>query len=179
MTDPIRDELHELLDDITLGEQISCGYHDSPTGFVPDEPVLCEAIRIIEHPQREDYPGYWVIDAIRCEDHIVDEIVEPTRGFEEALIRVPMTTTTNGVSVSTPEIEDVQVFDVSLATEGLHPMVLNEAFLELSKPDDYGLSRWTRILPAVEALDDDSALPLREHLEAMIERSPEVPAELR
>lgn len=37
MTDPIRDELHELLHGATLGEQLSCDYHDSPTGFVPAE----------------------------------------------------------------------------------------------------------------------------------------------
>lgn len=167
MTDPIRDELHELLHGVTLGEQLSCDYHDSPTGFVPAEPVLCEAIRIIKHPHLDNYPGYWVIDAVRCDDHAVDEIVEPTRGFEEALIRVPMTPTNNGVSVSTPEIEDVQVFDVSLATEGLHPMVLNQAFLDLSTSDN-GLSRWTRILAAVEALDADTSVPLREHLEAEV-----------
>lgn len=101
MVDMIRHALRENLHAATLGEAIACDYHERPKVIAPDGPVLFEAIRLVDHPQLQinQWPNGWILDAAHCSDHTVLEIVEPTRGFEEALIRVPVMTSNSVVSV--------------------------------------------------------------------------------
>lgn len=124
--------------------------------------MLIEAIRIVDHPQLDEYPEHWVIDATRCPDHAIDEIVEPTRGFEEALIRVPVSTSNDVVSVSTHESDDLPVLAVSPATEGCRLMAIDQQFMAAVEPDDHGVSRWTRV---IGMLDAEPPAPVREHIE--------------
>jgi hypothetical protein len=166
MTVPIRQALHEDLHAVGLGEGIACDYHQRPKEIESDEPVLIEAIRLVDHPQLDDLPDGWVIDAARCEAHTVSEIREPTRGYEEALVQLPVTESNNVVSISTPEVDTVRVLDFSPANEGLHPLVVDQQLMTATEPDDHGLSRWTRV---IGMLDAEPPEPLREHLESLIE----------
>lgn len=172
MTDRIRHEIRMDLHATSFGEGIACDYHARPETLPTDEPVLIEAIRLVDHPQLDEYPDHWVIDTARCADHAVDEIVEPTRGFEEVLLRVPVMTSNDIVSISTPEVDDVSIRAFSPANEGLHPMVIDQTLLDAADPKDVGFSRWTRVIGMVAAEPPE---PLREHLEALIEQSPETP----
>lgn len=172
MTDPIRRELTEDLRAATLGEGVACDYHQRPKEVSTDEPVLFEAIRLVDHPQLEKWPEGWLIDAARCEDHAVSEIVEPTMGFEEALITVSVTTSNDVVSVSAPTESDVPVLAFSPANEGLHPMLIDQQLIDAVEPGDHGFSRWTRV---IGMLDAEPPEPVREHIEELIERSPETP----
>lgn len=170
MTDSSRRELTEDLRAATLG--VACDYHARPKVIESDSPVLIEAIRVVDHPQLDDLPDGWLIDAARCEDHAVDEIVEPTRGFEEALVRAPVTVSNGVVSVSPRESADLPVLAVSPATEGCRPMAIDQQLMTAVEPNDHGLSRWTRVQGMLDAEPPD---PLREHIEALIEQSPETP----
>ncbi|WP_248911098.1 hypothetical protein [Halocatena marina] len=174
MTDPIREELAKSLHASTLGEGVACDYHQRPKELETDESVLCEAIWLIDHPQLrlDQWPNHWGIDAARCSDHAVGEIVAPTRGFEEALIKIPLTESNNVVSVSTPEVDDVTVLGYSPASRGTHPMLIDQQFTDASEPNDHGVFRWTRVLGM---LDAEPPEPLRKHIENLIERSVEVP----
>lgn len=174
MTDLICQSLRENLHPTGFGEGIACDYHARPKTLPTDDPVLCEAIRLVDHPQLqlEEWPDGWVIDAARCSDHAVDKIVEPTRGYEEALVRLPMTVSNGVVSVSTPTVDAVRVLAVSPATEGLHPMTIDQQLLDASVPGDHGISRWTRVIGMLAAEPPDT---VREHIENLIERSPETP----
>lgn len=131
------------------------------------------AIRLVDHPQLDEYPNHWVIDTARCADHAVDEIVDPTRGFEEVLLRVPVMTSNDVVSVATPEVDAVSIRAFSPANEGLHPLVIDQQLMDVADPKDVGFSRWTRVLGMVAAEPPE---PLREHLEELIEESPETPS---
>lgn len=66
---------------------MACDYHQRPKELSLDDGVLAEAIRVIGHPQLTDVPKNWVVDATRCSNHAVSEIVEPTRGFEEVVVQ--------------------------------------------------------------------------------------------
>lgn len=173
MTDPIRRGLTNDLRAATLGEGAACDYHARPKVIKSDDLVLIEAIRVIDHPQRDDLPDGWLVDAARCSDHAVDEIVEPTRGFEEALVRAPVTVSNGVVSVAPSESDEFPVLAVSPATEGYRPMAIDQQLLDASEPGDHGLSRWTRV---IGMLDADPPDPVREHIEALIDQSPETPA---
>lgn len=149
MTDPIREELAESLHAVGLGEGVACDYHQRPKVIEFDDPVLFECIHIVDHPQLEEWPDGWVLDAARCSDHAVDGTVEPTRGFEEALIRVPLTESNDVVSVSTPEPNDVPVLAFSPATEGSHPMLVDQQLVDASEPNDHGLFRFTTTVQSI------------------------------
>lgn len=175
MSDPIRRGISEDLHALSFGEAVACDYHHRPKTIDSGE-VLVEAIRLDDHPQLQlnQWPDGWVLDAARCGEHSVDSLEEPTRGFEEALIRVPVEESNNVVSVETPETGDVHVLAFSPAAEGCHPMTLSQQLMDAAS-DDMGLSRWIR----VEAmLDGGPAEPFREYIEQLIERSPEVPSAL-
>lgn len=172
MTDPIRRALTEDLRAATLGEGAACDYHARPKTIPTDKPVLIEAIRLVDHPQLDDLPDGWLVDAARCSDHAVDEIMEPTLGFEEALVRAPVTISNNVVSVEASESDDVRVLAFSPATEGCRPMAIDQQLLDASASDDHGLSRWMRVLGM---LDADPPDPVRAHVEELIEQSPETP----
>lgn len=113
-----------------------------------------------------------MIDAARCSEHAVSAIDEPTRGYEEALVHLPLTTLNGVVSVLTPGVSDVTVLSFSSVTEGCHPMLLDQQLMDAAEPGDMGLSRWTRV---IGMLDAEPPEPVREHLEALIDRSPETP----
>lgn len=172
MTDLIRQELTEDLHAATLGEGAACDYHARPKVIESDDPVLIEAIRLVDHPQLDDLPDGWLIDAARCSDHAVDEIVEPTLGFEEALVRAPVTVSNGVVSVSPHGSDDLPVRAVSPATEGCRPMEIDQQLMTASVPNDHGISRWTRVIGMLDADPPDT---VREHIETLIERSPETP----
>lgn len=173
MPDPIRQELAEVLHALSLGDSVACDYHARPKTIESDETMVIEAIRIVDHPQLEECGEGWQIDAVRCDDHTVAEIDHSTRGFEEALLRVPITESNNVVSVDAPAPDAVEVLAFEPATEGLYPLVLDQQLLAASEPGDVGLSRWMRVQGIVAADPPDE---LREHVERLIERSPEVPA---
>lgn len=178
MTDPIRQELAEDLHAVSFGEAIACDYHHRPKEISIDELVVVEAIKLVDHPQLqlEQWPDGCQIDAARCDDHDVDELEEPTRGFEEALIRVPVTVTNDVVSIETPNTEDIEVLAFEPATEGCHPMVLSQRLMDAAEPGDLGLSRWNRVQAMVSGGPAES---FKEHIEQLIDRSPEVPSALR
>lgn len=134
--------------------------------------VLIESIRLVDHPQLDDLPDGWLVDAARCEDHAVDDIVEPTKGFEEALVRAPVTVSNVVVSVSASQPDDLPVLTVSPATKGCHPMLIDQQLLDASVPGNHGFSRWTRV---IGMLDAEPPAPVREHIEEMFEQSPETP----
>lgn len=174
MTDPIRQELQSDLHAAAMGEYLPCDYHARPKKISTDEPVLSEAIRLVDHPQLEELPVGWVIDAVRCSDHSISEIEELTRGFEEVLIQVPITESNGVMSITTPEIDDVRVHGFSPATEGTYPMLIDQQLLNLAEPNNYGLTRWTRVIGMLEA---DPPEELREHIETLIKQSPESPSD--
>lgn len=78
----------------------------------------------------------------------------------------------DGVSVATPSPESLYVHDVTPATEGLPPMMIDQSLMDASEPGDVGYARWTRVLGLVAA---EPPASLREHLEALIAWSPETP----
>ncbi|WP_248911045.1 hypothetical protein [Halocatena marina] len=174
MTDLIRVELAEALHAATLGEGVACDYHQRPKEISTDDSVLLEAMRLVDHPQLqiEEWPEDWVIDAARCVDHAVDEIVAPTRGFEEALISVSLTVSNGVVSVSMPSPDDVSVLAFSPATDGTHPILIDQQLVDARQPNDHGIFRWTRIAGMLAAEPPE---PLRGHIENLIEGSREVP----
>lgn len=177
MADPLRTELAENLHAIAIGDAVDCDYHHRPKTIEPVDAMLFEAVKLIDHPQlrRDEWPSGWSLDAARCADHAVEEIEEPTRGFEEALVEISVTTTNNVVSVETPASEDVSVLAFSPATEGCHPMLLDQQLMDAAGSGDMGLSRWNRVQAMV---DGAPAEPFREHIESLIERSAEVPDQL-
>ncbi|MFC6964706.1 hypothetical protein [Halocatena marina] len=174
MIDSIRGELAEALHAATLGEGVACDYHQRPKEISTEESVLVEAMRLVDHPQLqiEQWPEDWVIDAVRCADHAVDEIVAPTRGFEEALISVSLTVSNGVVSVSMPSSDDVSVLDVSPATDGTRPILIDQQLVDARQPNDHGVFRWTRIAGMLAAEPPE---PLRGHIENLIEGSQTVP----
>lgn len=176
MSDPIRHELREDLHGATLGDAVACDYHQRPMEIPTDAALLAEAIRIVDHPQLTELPDGWVIDAARCDDHAVEALEEPTRGFEEALVHLPLTVSNDVVSVSVPDSDAVRVLDFAPATEGCRPMVLDRPLLDAVDPADHGLSRWQRV---VGMLNADPPTDLREHIEGLIDSSPDVPPPLR
>ncbi len=175
MTDPIRCELSDELHAVSFDEAIACDYHHRPKEISIDGSVLVEAIKLIDHPQLQlqEWPKGWVVDAARCSDHSVEEIEEPTTGFEEAVVELPVKESNNVVSVDAPAPDAVRVLDFSPATEGSVPMLLDQQLMDASEPRDLGLSRWTRVRTM---LDGGPADPFREHIERLIERSAEVPS---
>ncbi len=175
MSDPIRREIAEELHALSFEEDIACDYHDRPKTISKDE-VLIEAIRLIDHPQLrlEEWPDGWILDAARCSDCGVETIEEPTKGFEEALVILPVNRSNNVVSVDTPEPSDVSVLAYSPATEGCHPMTISQMLMDAADPDDVGIARWIRIKGALDGAPD----PLRAHLEQLIKQSNEVPTSL-
>lgn len=62
MTDRMRQEIPLDLHATGFGKGIACDYHARPKTLPMDEPVLIEAIRLVDHPQFDEYPGHWVID---------------------------------------------------------------------------------------------------------------------
>lgn len=172
MPNPIREELRSDLHAATLGEGVACDYHERPKAISSTERMLVECIRLVDHPQLSDLPEGWMVDAARCSEHTVETIVEPTRGYEEALITVPITETNGVVSVDTPASDDIRVLDVSLATEGLRPMVLDQQLFAARESGDVGISRWNRVQAM---LAGDSAAPFQNHIKHLIDKSPETP----
>lgn len=171
--DPIRHELHADIHATTLGEGgVLCGYHARPPVIAPSDSVLLECIRVVDHPQLGTLPEGWIIDAARCSDCSVATIETPTTGYEEALVRVPLSDLNGVVSVATPAVDDISVLGVSPASEGCHPLVVDQQLLDASEPGDVGISRWTRVQGM---LDAEPPEPLREHIERLIEQSPESP----
>lgn len=51
-------------------------------------------------------------------------------------------------------------------------MAIDQQLLDAAEPNDHDLSRWTRVIGMLAAEPPE---PLREHLEFLIERSPETP----
>lgn len=94
MTDPIRRQLADDLHAVSFGEGVACDYHARPKTIAIEKPILFEAIKLIDHPQLQvdEWPDNWQLDAARCSDHAVDELEEPTRGFEEALVEITVQT---------------------------------------------------------------------------------------
>ncbi len=178
MSDSIRQELAEDFHALSFGEAVACDYHARPKPLSTEDPVLVEVIRLIDHPQLQlgQWPDGWVLDAARCDDHAIDELEEPTKGFEEALIRVPVTTTNDVVSVETPEPEEIEVLAFEPATEGCYPMVLSQRLMDAAPPGNVGFSRWNRVQALLEGAPAELS---REHIEQLIERSPEAPSVLR
>lgn len=172
-TDLIRQELHADIHAATLGEGgVPCEYHARPTVIPSYDSVLLECIRVVDHPQLGTLPEGWVIDAARCSDCSVAAIEAPTTGYEEALVQVPLTVLNEVVSVATPDVDDISVLGISPATEGCHPLVVDQQLLDAVEPGDVGIARWTRVQGM---LDAEPPEPLREHIEALIARSPEPP----
>lgn len=174
MAESLRRELADELHGVGLGEAITCTYHARPTEIATDAPVQVEAIQLVDHPQLDEAPDHWVIDAARCSQHAVLTIEEPTRGYEEALVRVPIAAAPDGVSVATPAPKSIYVQDFKPATAGLAPMMFDQQLMEASEPGDMGYARWTRVLGWLAA---EPPAPLREHLEELIAWSPETPEE--
>lgn len=145
MTDPIRRELADDLHAVSFGESIACDYHTRPKEINIEEPVLAEAITLVDHPQLQldEWPEGWILDAARCSDHSVEEIAEPTKGFHEVLITVPVTESHNIVSVDASTADEIHVVAVSSATEGCHPMLLDQRLMDAAEPGDMGLSGGT------------------------------------
>lgn len=105
--DPIRHELHADIHATTLGEGGDlCEYHARPTVIAPSDSVLLECIRVVDHPQLGTLPEGRMIDTTRCSDCSVAAIEAPTTGYEEALVRVPLTVLNGVVSVATPAVDD-------------------------------------------------------------------------
>lgn len=173
MTDPIRNELQSSLHTVTLGEGVSCDYHQRPKELSLDDGVLAERIRIVDHPQLINVPEGWVVDAVRCSKHALSEIEHPTRGYEEAVVRVPVTKSNGIVSIDTPMPDTIEVLAFESATNGLSPLMLDQQLLAASESEDVGLSRWVRVQGMVAADPPDE---LREHVERLIEESPETPS---
>lgn len=71
--------------------------------------------------------------------------------------------------------EYVRVLASSPATEGTHPMLLDQSLMDAADPGDMGLSRWTRVQAMVSG---GPAEPFRQHIESLIERSAAVPNQL-
>ncbi len=176
MSDPIRQSISEELHALSFEEDIACDYHDRPKTISKDE-VLVEVIRLIDHPQLrlEEWPDGWVSDAARCSDHAVESIGEPTKGFEESLVKLRVSRSNDVVSINAPDPSDVCVLAFSPATEGSHPMVLSQMLMDAADPGDLGIARWVRIKGAL----DGAPPPLQSHIEQLIKRSSEVPACLR
>lgn len=172
MAESLRRELATDLHGVGLGEAIACTYHAHPREIATDAPVQIEAIRLVDHPDLAEAPDHWLIDAARCSQHTVATIEVPTRGYEEALVRVPLAEATDEVSVSTPAPESVYMHDFTPASEGLAPMMIDQPLMEARPPGDVGYSRWTRVLGLLAAAPPAS---LREHLEELIAWSPEPP----
>lgn len=124
MTDPVQWGLRRDLHGTTLGNDgsLQCDYHDAPTTIATDEPVLFECIRILD-PQLDGYRDdeHWRIDAARCSECTVTEIEPPTLGYEEALVRVPLTVSNDVISIAAPDESDVVVHCFSSAAEGTPP----------------------------------------------------------
>lgn len=74
MADPPRAEIASELHAVSFGDSIACDYHSRPMEIDLEEPLLVEAIRLIDHPQLQcdEWPDGWVLDAARCADHTVD-----------------------------------------------------------------------------------------------------------
>ncbi len=54
---------------------------------------------------------------------------------------------------------------------GLSPLVLDQQLMTATEPNDYGVSRWMRVQGMVATDPPDEP---REHVEHLIERSPEI-----
>lgn len=177
MTNPLPQDLAEDLHAVSFGEGVSCDYHHRPKEISTNDAVLVETIRLIDHPQLQldQWPENWHIDAARCADHSVEEIEEPTRGFEEALVEVPVQRSNNVVSVDVPHVNDIRVLAFEPATEGCPPMLLDQQLMDASEPGDMGFSRWSRVHTMVSG---GPAEPFKTHIESLIERSAEVPSSL-
>lgn len=137
--------------------------------------MLIEAIKLIDHPQLQldQWPSGWVLDAARCIEHSVEEIQESTRGFEEALVEISVTTTNDVVSIDTPTSDELRVLAYTPATEGSIPMLLSQHLLDAAEPGDMGLSHWTRVKAMLGGGPSDS---FSEHVESLIDPSAEVPS---
>lgn len=114
MTDPIRNEFQGDLHSVAFREALACDYHERPMELPTEGSVLTECIRVVDHPQLSDLPDGWIVDAARCDDHAVSEVIEPTRGYEEAVVRLPVMESNGVVSVETPTVDGVHVLGSSV-----------------------------------------------------------------
>lgn len=80
----------------------------------------------------------------------LEEIGLPTKGFEEAVVEIPLTESDDAVSVETSTPNDVSVLAYSLATEGSVPMMIDQQLMSPAKPGDMELSRWMRVTSMME-----------------------------
>lgn len=72
-----------------LGEGAACDYHARPKVIESDKSVLIEAIRVVDPSQLDVLPDGWLVDAARCSDHAVDEIMEPTSASRKRSFVLP------------------------------------------------------------------------------------------
>lgn len=100
-------------------------------------------------------------------------VVEPVDWVLLVVVLLPVTELNGIVSVDAPALDAVEVLAFEPATDGLHPLVIDQQSLAASEPGDVGQSRWTRVQGMITAdLPDE----LCEHVERLIERSPETPS---
>lgn len=144
-------ELHgELLGGAGM---IFCDY--ATDGCAPldhTESICYEAIRVVTSPTFDDLPipSEWVLDAARCPIHASSTLPCPTKGFDEVLLTLEAEPVENGMFAVVGQ--SVQVLDVSLADEGVDPVVAPEAATTRALGQlDYGfdrLGRQARLLTA-------------------------------
>lgn len=71
--------------------------------------MAIELIRISDPRCKLHEEVRWQVDAVRCADGSVSEVAPPTFGFEEAVLRVPVTRSNDVVSIALSDVDDIAV----------------------------------------------------------------------
>lgn len=169
---PPTNEIQAALHGERVGQdgQIFCDYHDDPKRIPPDEPIMADCIRVVDLPDWElllDPPDTWLLDAVRCRDCGANAPTYPTTGYEEALIMVSLTDANGILSV---DASTLRVIHYSPADEGHAPPETDSMLAEGT--DDAGIARWSRL---IGWLQTDPPAPVSDHLEQLIDNSPDAP----
>lgn len=172
MTDPLLEDLQSALHGAMLGDQLLCDYHGTSASLATDAPVVIEAIRILDPRYKTHEEVRWQADAVRCADCPVGEIAPPTFGFEEAVLRIPVARSNDVVSIACPDVDNIAVLAYSSPADGSQPMATDQQYQEAAD-GDAGAVRWARVRGLLES---DPPQELREHVERLIEESPETPS---
>lgn len=130
-------------------------YCDFCEGVVPiDEPLVYDVVRVYDLATLEallDFPEQWIPDAARCRNCAVETVFPETDGWEEAIVRVEVNSSTDVLSL---DASSLTVLDYSPGDVGTHPPPIP---LSAVNRTGYSFSRWGFMKSALAT--DDVDLP--------------------